>query len=133
MDVLRGFKRIMLVSECISVLQESYRHPNTAEQYAECLRLYFRGVEDPFVRVDEVREFIKFFLVDAPEEAVDALVAVYRGLFPESNAPYRPRSLKHLCRCTVRKILSHRSEVLSELLCNLRIPHLLEAYILGDI
>lgn len=78
---------------------------------AKCLMLLWRSIPDAFITPDELQNIIVPFI--KPQFVVDVLkdIAIkYEicSMFDEPNKEICPRSLTHMCRVNIRKVLSSK-------------------------
>lgn len=120
-------KRVMLIMRTLKAVLLSSKEET--DEYINCLSMSMDLLPDSMVSSTEVKELIHFLFGDeVTEEAVDQVVDKWVHLF--GAQPRRPRSLKHLCRLTVREALANKSEVLPDLLEKLCLPMSVKSFIL---
>lgn len=131
----RGCVRIIVINWILRAIILSWeRHPSL-DDHIRCVRLYFRSIPQPFISKNELQWFLRhLFCFSRCTEGVKRITDLYETLFDlECSFPYRPRTLKHLCRCSVRNSLSGHSKTLPETVHTLDIPITLKHYLLGDL
>ena len=107
-DVRRKFDRIKVLD---AIMRERLQCP-TLPTYVECIRMYFESTPEPFIAKKEVEKLVLIFFkkqnVPDVQELAEEFSDDFVALFPETSSSefYNPRTLKHLCRCKVRNILT---------------------------
>lgn len=99
------------VIKCLDAVMRKRTGCKSLPDYIECLKLHFSSIPDPYVAQSEMEELIIFLLgekdaIDIPQ-IVDNYCSDFAEIFANiSSAEFcSPRTLKHLSRCKVRKIL----------------------------
>ncbi|GBN67194.1 hypothetical protein AVEN_160589-1 [Araneus ventricosus] len=101
---------------------ENYRNPSAA---SESLRLGWNAVHDSFISCNEITaEFVCF----GSEEIVD-IYDFYSKAVGECPEDVRPRTLKHLCRSTIRYQLWKGMQWLPEGIEQIGLPSRLQSYL----
>lgn len=105
-----------------------------AEQYINCLRIYFAATYDPFLTIFEVRNILYSCLVTANKLCLfDDYCQEFDKLMPECPVKLEPRKLTDLVRCQIRKNLSFSELPLPKAMEKLHLPNILRSFVLGDI
>lgn len=132
-ETSRGFTRVPLILQALKAVQLKRQEDPSLQDYVQCVKLYFSATSEPFVSADELKEFL-FHLFQHPSQSgyLYHIVQDFKTLFhPISSKPYSPRTLTHLCRCTVRNSLYGKKTVLVKMLEELNIPCTLKSLLLG--
>lgn len=135
--IKRGFRRILLITFTLTAIVLKLKKHAFLEDYIKCIILHFRVISEPLLTKEEVLSFLRcLFCHENYEEGIQRIVQIHESLFRAENAPqYSPRSLKHLCRCSLRKLITRQSQVLAlaETVNVLQIPESLKFFLLGII
>lgn len=106
-----GWRRKYDVIKCLDAVARKRAGSKTLPNYMECLKLHFSSIPDPYVSQSEMKELVTFLLgekytIEKPE-IVDSYCSDFAELFDNISSPEfcSPRTLMHLSRCKVRKIL----------------------------
>lgn len=133
----RGFHRSIFSIVVLKAVQLQLERSTSVHHYVRCVQLLFESTPEPFISVEEFREFLHFLFymndygLDMDPE-VECMVEIYRHLFRNYHTLlYSPRSLKHLCRCEARKSNIYKSSTLPYLIKNMNIPKTLKDFLLG--
>lgn len=104
------------------------------QQYANCIKLFYRVIPEPYTPCDDVKDLLHFLLKfsDRKEEITETYLATYVELFGvEKTTTYTPRSLKHLARCVIRNKIVRNSKIIETSLEQLCLPETLKHLLLG--
>lgn len=93
-----------------------------------CLDLLTDSMPEPYVSVEDVRQFLKFFHPET-EDAVEIACSYFRVAFSESQEFPTPRSLKDLSRCKIRESIKSEEPFL-DMVAKLHYPLPLKKFIL---
>lgn len=127
----RGVRRLYLILLKLEALVYS-RHSLVAlcKDYVDYLNKFFEIIRDPIVSVHEVEGLLRTIFEDPfNDAAINQVCHDFLLLFPDSAQNYKPRTLKHLSRCSIRKSLQKVGD-LQNLVFKLPVPDSIKAYIL---
>lgn len=117
-----------------AVRQNLQERHDRAENFINCLKMYFSGTRDPYLSSFEVRAvfYACFSLLNAMHH-FDKYSQVFAKLMPKCPAKMAPRRLDHLARCEIRKNLKASNLTLSEAINKLGLPTIINSFIVGDV
>lgn len=127
----RGIRRLYLILLKLEALVY-YRHSLVAlcKDYVDYLNNFFEIIRDPVVSVHEVESLLRSIFDDPfNDDAINQICHDFLLLFADSAQKYKPRTLKHLSRCSVRKSLQKTGN-LQNLVFKLPVPDSIKDYIL---
>lgn len=134
-QIKRGFMRILLITFTLTAIVLKWKKHTFLEDYMKCIVLHFRVISEPLLTKQEVQSFLScLFCHENYEEGIQRIVQIHESLFRvENSVQYTPRSLKHLCRCSLRKLFTKQPELLAlaETVNALEIPESLKNFLLG--
>lgn len=131
----RGFTRIILIIFTLRAIFFKWKQHPFLDDYIKCVILHFRVVSQPLPAKEEVQSFLNIlFCHENFEEGIQRIVQTHESLFrAENSVEYSPRSLKHQCRCFLRKLFTRQPKYLAlpETVSALHIPESLKNFLLG--
>lgn len=135
---LRGIERILFIVmaleiSSIRIMDEGEFHSCSSREYIDALKLYFQGISNPIISMDEIRYFL-FKALHMSSDDADIICDVIKRELPELRPCYQPRSLLHICRLKLRAVRPVFPRVsMAEWVNNLPIPSFLKTLLLiGD-
>ena len=115
--------------EVLMNIQAVNDRPKEVQNYVLCLSLAFETIPDPVISSEEVRNYLEKLICGLlPNEAVKAISSEYEYNFEDSRTPLTPRSLEHLCRCSIRQNLRERRS-LPDGIKSLPLPEMIKNYL----
>lgn len=134
------YKRLFFVGIALQAIAWSIHashhnlEPDQAENFIDCLRLYFSATCDPFLTVFEVRSVLYACCILLNKEYLfDAYCQEFDHLMPESPANIEPRKLTDLARCEIRHNLKMANVPLPAAVDKLPLPNLLKNFVVGHV
>lgn len=94
-----------------------------------CYELAWKSTPDPYVKHDEMFEAMVELCGVKYADRIAEICETFRVRFgKETEGPIEPRSLKHLCRCTIRRILT-KTFKFPRVISELNLPSSLKEYV----
>ena len=126
----KNFRRFLILLIAVDVISRRVQNSQSAQNYAECLLIYFEMVPDPYPAFEEVKRLLSDFLGCVNNlELLEPFCQEYASNFPKGQKNYEPRSLRHLARCQAKKtVLKYGS--LPVVVSKLALPNEVKDYIL---
>lgn len=129
----RGMRYICMMVKTLQIINEILESRENYDSVIESFGIIYRTIPDPFVSQEDMKEFIAtvWRILPFGSETLELIINLYTTLF-ENVSPklYTPRSLKHLCRISLRHILMRNLKLLPHSVRKLHIPRDLHDYIL---
>lgn len=129
----RGKRYIYLIVRILHAVSLALKGDPSSYNFVKCMRVFHMTISDPFVCLVDVRHFLQFLWVLLPFNLISIVRVfdIYIRLFKNDNTRiYGPRSLKHLCRVSVRNCLRKNMKMLPQSVRSLHIPRALHDYLL---
>lgn len=100
---------------------------------ARCFRRIWKMRDLPYVKMTELSNVAEKYWINAEciacSNEIQYALSSYSKVFAEmSTGPVTPRSLKHLCRCTIRRSLKRDGQNILEI-GKLNLPPILKSYL----
>lgn len=129
----RGEHYIYLIARILHAVSLALNGDPSSWNFVKCMRVFHMTISDPYVSQMDVKHFLKFLWVLLPFKLISlaSVFEIYTRLFKHDNTRiYGPRSLKHLCRVSVRNCLRKNKKMLPQSVRSLHIPRSLHDYLL---
>lgn len=129
------YKRLLFVGCALEAVRQNLQErQDRAENFINCLKMYFSATRDPYLSSFEVRAVLYacFSLLNAIHQ-FDKYSQEFAKLMPKCPAKMEPRRLEHLARCEIRKNLKASNLTLTEAINKLGLPKVINSFIVGDV
>lgn len=129
----RGKRYIYLIVRILHAVSLALEEDSFSSNFVKCMRVFHMTISDPYVSQIDVKHFLHFLWMLLPFKLISLMrvTEIYTRLFKNDNPRlYGPRSLKHLCRVSVRNCLRKNIQMLPQSVRKLHIPRALHDYLL---
>lgn len=128
----RGKRYMFLIIRTLEAIKLALNRNNNVFNYIRCLEVFYRTIPDPFVSHEDMTGFLRALLEMPPLQPgnLAIITEIYPRYFMHIPTLYSPRSLKHLCRISVRHFLMQNDKLLPHSVRRLHIPRDLHDYLL---
>lgn len=129
------YKRVLFVGCALEAVRQNLQErQDRAENFINCLKMYFSATRDPYLSSFEVKAVLYacLSLLNAIH-FFDKYSQEFAKLMPKCPAKTEPRRLEHLARCEIRKNLKASNLTLPEAINKLGLPKVINSFIVGDV